>query len=53
VFSCASSGRLIGWGEPGNKISMQSVIGSCIAIAGAGLYGYLKGRDAVKAGKAH
>eukprot|EP00238_Polyblepharides_amylifera_P011356 CAMPEP_0196598744 /NCGR_PEP_ID=MMETSP1081-20130531/94483_1 /TAXON_ID=36882 /ORGANISM="Pyramimonas amylifera, Strain CCMP720" /LENGTH=402 /DNA_ID=CAMNT_0041924463 /DNA_START=97 /DNA_END=1305 /DNA_ORIENTATION=+ len=33
----------------GNKISMQSVIGSAIAIAGAGLYGYLKGKDAQKA----
>lgn len=37
----------------GNKISMQSIVGSCIAIAGAGLYGYLKGLDAQKTGAAH
>jgi solute carrier family 35 protein E1 len=37
----------------GNKISTQSVVGSLIAIAGAGLYGYLKGLDAKKAGAAH
>jgi len=34
----------------GNKISTQSIIGSMIAIAGAGLYGYLKGLDAQKSG---
>ena len=39
--------------SPGNKISTQSVVGSLIAIAGAGLYGYLKGLDAKKAGAAH
>jgi hypothetical protein len=34
----------------GNKISTQSIVGSLIAIAGAGLYGYLKGLDAQKTG---
>jgi len=33
----------------GNKLSTQSIVGSFIAIGGAGLYGYLKGVEASKA----
>jgi solute carrier family 35 protein E1 len=32
----------------GNKLTTQSIVGSAVAIAGAGLYGYLKGKEAEK-----
>jgi len=32
----------------GNKLSTQSIVGSLIAIGGAGLYGFLKGKEAEK-----
>ncbi|KAK3282768.1 Aminopeptidase 2 mitochondrial [Cymbomonas tetramitiformis] len=35
----------------GNKLTTQSIVGSIIAIAGAGLYGYLKGVEAENAKK--
>lgn len=36
----------------GNKLSTQSIVGSVIAIGGAGLYGFLKGKEAETAAKA-